>query len=385
MYIYILGREKDLCLAELEAKLGSVHLMNDEVASSEISADIGQLGGSIKTGRIVGKKISNLSNLQGEITKILMESGFESKFSFGLSYYGKSKMNFGPIGIKIKRELQKSGLKPRLVLPKSDNRLNAASVKHNKLISSGREFIIIQNNDSMSLAITEGVQDIDDYSKRDYDKPCRDRKVGMLPPKLSQIMINLARPKPQTLIVDPFCGSGGLLMEASLMGYESSGSDISDNMINCSNENIEWFKENYPNFKSITVDAAIDATKKILPNKDYVVVTEGFLGTNFLSNPTKNLVMEQVSELKDLYIRFFKNILDQKTLPDSVCTCFPFWKFNDGTVELNLIDEIANLGYTITEFKSVRRSILNYHREGQFTGRQIVVFKPNKEKSNVKD
>jgi hypothetical protein len=122
-----------------------------------------------------------------------------------------------------------------------------------------------------------------------------------------------------------------------------------------------------------------DATKLKYPKEKYSVVTEGFLGINFLSKPTKQLIDEQISNLKNIYVEFFKNLLLQERLPDVVCICVPFWRLNEQTIRLNLIDEIANLGYTIVEFKSARQSTLNYYREGQFTGRQIVVFKPNKE------
>ncbi len=380
MFLYILGREKELCLAELEAKLGDVKLISNEIATSSNQIEIDLLGGSIKVAKIINSDLRNMAELESEIIKDLNLIEYESKFSFGMSLYGKSKLKLAPMGIKIKRELQKQGKKPRLVLPKSDNTLNAASVKHNKLVSKGAEYLIVQTQNSMVLAKTLGVQDIDSYSKRDYDKPCRDRKVGMLPPKLSQIMINLANPSQSELIYDPFCGSGGLLMEASLMGYKSAGSDLSEEMVKCSTINTDWFVKEFQNSADIKIEQAEDATTKKYEFSNYSIVTEGFLGTNFLSKPTKELIKEQTPKLKQLYIDFFKNLNNQVAKPNSICICFPFWKFDNQVIELNLIDEIANLGYTITEFKSVRRSILSYHREGQFTGRQIVVFKPNKEK-----
>ena len=82
MNIYILGREKELCLAELEAMLGSVSLINDEVAVSSEKAAIKQLGGTIKTGHIIAEKISSTAELQSEIIKSLLASGFDKKFSF---------------------------------------------------------------------------------------------------------------------------------------------------------------------------------------------------------------------------------------------------------------------------------------------------------------
>lgn len=379
MYLYILGREKALCLAELESKDKNIELITEHIAVSKKLFDINNLGGTIKVGEIIANSVANVNELQKEIVNYSKGINLETKFNYGISYYGNSKINFNQIGIKLKKELKSLGLKPRFVMPAEGTILNAASIKHNKIFPEGREFIVVQLKDKILLAIGKSFQDIDMYSKRDYEKPCRDRKVGMLPPKLSQIMINLANPDLKSIVYDPFCGSGGLLMESSLMGYDSLGSDLSDDMTICAKKNIDWFLDNFDTKGTVEIIKSNDATKLKYPNKRYAVVTEGFLGINFLSKPTKQLIDEQVSSLKYLYLAFFKNLLLQEHLADSICICVPFWKLNDQTIRLNLIDEIANLGYTIVEFKSARQSTLDFFREGQFTGRQIVVFKPNKE------
>src|SRR5438132_1608433 len=80
------------------------------------------------------------------------------------------------------------------------------------------------------LAQTVKVQDIAAYAQRDQARPKRYAKVGMLPPKLAQIIINLAvgrlpdnqlasicdipageqipRPHLELTLLDPFCGTG---------------------------------------------------------------------------------------------------------------------------------------------------------------------------------
>ena len=82
----------------------------------------------------------------------------------------------------------------------------------------------------LSLVKLEGVQNISAYAMRDQKRPKRDAFVGMLPPKLAQIMINLAlgdqEPKDK-LLLDPFCGTGVLLQEALLMGLKVYGTDLS--------------------------------------------------------------------------------------------------------------------------------------------------------------
>lgn len=48
-------------------------------------------------------------------------------------------------------------------------------------------------------------------------------------PKLARAMINLANPKKN--ILDPFCGAGGILKEATILGLKSTGIDISKEML----------------------------------------------------------------------------------------------------------------------------------------------------------
>jgi tRNA (guanine10-N2)-dimethyltransferase len=47
-----------------------------------------------------------------------------------------------------------------------------------------------------------------------------------MPPKLALCMLNLARPGRGDIVLDPFCGVGGILIESSLLGYRTIGCDI---------------------------------------------------------------------------------------------------------------------------------------------------------------
>ena len=49
-------------------------------------------------------------------------------------------------------------------------------------------------------------------------------------PKLARCMVNLARARPGELVLDPFCGTGSILIEAGLLGCRILGSDISPKM-----------------------------------------------------------------------------------------------------------------------------------------------------------
>ena len=75
------------------------------------------------------------------------------------------------------------------------------------------------------------------------------RKVGLRPffspislhPRFARALVNLTGVKKGERLLDPFCGTGGILIEASLMGARVLGSDISEEMIQGCKENMEFF------------------------------------------------------------------------------------------------------------------------------------------------
>jgi tRNA (guanine10-N2)-dimethyltransferase len=62
-----------------------------------------------------------------------------------------------------------------------------------------------------------------------------------MPPKLARCMVNLARPRKGDLILDPFCGVGGILIEADLIGCRTLGCDIRLKKVQDSLVNMKYF------------------------------------------------------------------------------------------------------------------------------------------------
>lgn len=139
---------------------------------------------------------------------------------------------------KIKDTLKTQGHSIRVV--QHDNgRVKTATTLHEKLIEKGCELMIIADGAGYGIAQTLWIQDIDAYTRRDIGRE-RSMKVGMMPPKLAQIMINLATKGERSLQVwDAFCGLGTTLIEASHMGHMSlMGSDISADMVTATRANL---------------------------------------------------------------------------------------------------------------------------------------------------
>ncbi|MEM4336840.1 MAG: DNA methyltransferase [Candidatus Woesearchaeota archaeon] len=111
-----------------------------------------------------------------------------------------------------------------------------------------------------------------------------------LNPKLARAMVNFTGANEEDVICDPFCGSGGILIEAGLMGIKTIGIDISEKMLKMAAHNLKHYK--IKNFKLIKKDAT-----KIKINANYVVTD--------LPYGKGSKITER---LEDLYFKFLKNL-----------------------------------------------------------------------------
>jgi len=202
VYVAILGRQPALGVAELERVFGakSVTVVSDQaVCVNSEYLDVQRFGGIPKAGQIVvnipkndWQKVSN-KIIQLYVDKL---SSSTSKITLGISVYGFNIDAYvvQKTGIILKQKLKKLGINLRLI-PNSDPALNSAVSHHNKLgLSPNKiELLIVRANDgTIVIAESTGSQNITAYAQRDQNRPKRDTFVGMLPPKLAQIMINLS-------------------------------------------------------------------------------------------------------------------------------------------------------------------------------------------------
>ena len=70
------------------------------------------------------------------------------------------------------------------------------------------------------------------------------RPVGSpvsLPPKTARALLNLALVPRGGTVYDPFCGTGGVLLEGASMGFRVVGSDLDADMVRASKENLSHY------------------------------------------------------------------------------------------------------------------------------------------------
>jgi tRNA (guanine10-N2)-dimethyltransferase len=115
-----------------------------------------------------------------------------------------------------------------------------------------------------------------------------------LHPKLARALVNLSQVKKHQILLDPFCGTGGILLEAGLLGARIIGSDIEQKMIEGSQKNLEFY--HLTNFQLYCTD--IGEISRYVPSVDAIV-------TDF---PYARATTTKGEQLTQLYTRAFATI-----------------------------------------------------------------------------
>lgn len=395
MLIAILGRQPKLSLAELEAYFGSQAIETFSPQAALIKRDVANidhLGGTLKIAHVdLEIRAKNPLEVLRQIEKHYIKNlpSELGKLTLGISWYGPeiAPKLLNRTLIKIKARLKKT-LSLRL-LPLATMTLSTATAHHNGLGKSPKkiEIIVVQNHQDFLVGHSIGCQNISAYRDRDQKRPKRDAKVGMLPPKLAQIIVNLARQQPYSpnsalALLDPFCGTGVLLQEAHLMGFQVLGSDLEARMINFTRQNLAWLDENL-NQRPLLIG---DATKLNWPKFD-IVASESYLGRAFGTPPSISQIIEEKSFVGNLIKGFLRNLHSQLANHGQICLAVPAWLRPDGRYEdLDLVNPevLAKLGFKMKKFRWVANQDLIYFRPEQSVARRLLVLqKIAKAKSQI--
>jgi len=389
MYVAILGRQPALGIAELESVFGGnkvTPLSNLATLVDTEKLEIQNLGGVLKAGRLVNE-ISNgdWRDASQKIVQYCLSnwSSYDGKITLGISAYGfeTKPADVQKTGIILKQKLKKIGVSLRLI-PNQDISLSTATSHHNKLglAENKVELLVVKSkNGRIFIAESTGAQNITAYTKRDQERPKRDAFVGMLPPKLAQIMLNLAigswnMEDGQPIILDPFCGTGVILQEAALRGYSVYGTDLADKMVDYSRANLKWLADtHHVNFEPSLHSG--DAINTQWHQPISAVVAETYLGQPFSAPPSPAKLDEVRRNCNHILTEFLKNLSSQIDSGTPLCLAIPAWRDKEGHfTHLPLVSTIAQLGFKPHEFHNVSQNDLLYYREDQIVARELLVL-----------
>jgi tRNA (guanine10-N2)-dimethyltransferase len=389
--ICILGRQPALGLAELESLYGAETLEPIGQQAALVKADpkdvfIDRLGGTLKVCELITyipssewpKILDYLENALPGLTKTIPAG----KLRIGLSLYGlqvnTSKINAG--ALRLKKNL-KSATRGVRIVPNKQPDLNTAQVMHNQLTgATGLELVLVRHGKRTALARTVAIQDISAYAARDQARPKRDAKVGMLPPKLAQVIVNLTGAGARRIdtesscLLDPFCGTGVLLQEALLLGYEVYGTDLEPRMIDYSQVNLDWLVKQHDVPGTYRLETG-DATNHTWSHPFHLIAAETYLGRPFATAPRQDVLSEVISDVDTIHKKFLRNVARQTEPGFRMCIAVPAWRTGNDFKHLPTLDHLEELGYTRISFVHARTKELIYHRPDQVVGRELVVLR----------
>lgn len=389
-----MGREPELSIAEIKAvaEVRGVSLtwlkFSEQyvVVESQDKLDFFEdLAGTIKVAEVVNKTKFDKNELHQRLLEYVKQTA-DGKAIFGISWYGSKVPNFAKqFGIALKHDIKEDISRVRYVVSK-DVVLSSVTVKMNKLLPpTGFEFVLMVDKEAVVIGRTIWVQNFADWSERDFGRPARDAKVGMLPPKLARLMINLARADKSKPILDPFCGSGTVLQEAALLGFQNIwGSDIDAKGIERTKANFEWLKNSQPNLQwqqHVKVADVRHLAGFVGDTKFGGMVTEPYLGPPLRGHEDLKFLQQVQNGLTEFYRQAFK-AMSGALLPQAVLVMVvPVLNFNKKPLYLEL-PNMAAMGLQLVKVlpenyqveSELNRTPLVYARPDQRVAREIWVW-----------
>jgi len=384
-YIFIPGRSWELSLAEVKSilptnsskiiKATSYYFYIEGEKEIDTKRYIDLLGGTVKIGKVIAL-LDKKKDLRKELVNQLVSLG-DLKVTFGVTNLNDSRIDIDFLS-NIKTSLEEKGITSRFIVSKSPTGLSSVVIKK----QHATEFLILDLNDNNVIAQILNVQDFEDWGKRDFKRPCFDPKIGMLPPKVARIMINLAysiyqrstNENQKPMLLDPFCGVGTIPAEAMILGWDVIASDFSKEMIDKTQKNLTWLKTQYAikGEDKCFISDATHISDRLLKESIDAIVTEPFMGQNFEIMPSIGLVKRTISGLERLYRGSLKDWYKVLKRGGFIIITIPSFNIRGGALLCKkTIDNCENLGYTRLSGPFL------YARPQAIVARNIYVLKRN--------
>jgi len=339
-YLFILGRTPELAFVELKTFLPDVTRITEGVAMSANTVPINKLGGTIKIAEIIG----NVRSLTPDTLAPYIDSQ-----TFGLSLSADNLKPSRTLLEGIKTIMARRGRHVRFVESRKGSQLSSVVIQKQHV----QEYMLIEQHDGYFVGKTIEVQPFEDWNRRDYGRPYADPKAGMLPPKVSRMVVNIAdrhrdigKPLAQKTLLDPFCGMGTILSEALVMGWNVVGSDQSEEVVAKARKNLQWLVQKQPDFGvtyRLHVTDAVHISDLLDKESIDAIVTEPFMGPPKITD-----VKNTIKGLEKLYIGCLRDWLGILKPQGVVMMALPLYELGGKTYFVKkVIDMCETLGYTI--------------------------------------
>ena len=315
-YLFVLGRDKDLALLELESVFSFENVKKAKggfaVVDTGEKPAIERFGGITK----IGKRINDLNEI----------------------VIGKDKLSYSVFGDKEIRLMMKKRFKEERV----KGMFRAFSYE------PGNVDIEIVSFDG-KLFLIEGVSKPKEYRLRDELRPRFDAKK-VISIRMAKMLINFSKAEKE--IFDPFCGGGTILQEGLLRGLDVIGIDRS---VNDARKNLNWLRKGFSiknNFKLIEGDAR-ELSKYV--NGVECVVTEPYMGPYFRKLPSVGKGKRVIRSLAEMYDRVFGEL--GKIVAGRVVMIIPAIRTYKNILEMDFMEIASRHGFKLVKSGFVKMPV----------------------------
>jgi tRNA G10 N-methylase Trm11 len=354
---FILGRNPQLSRLEIIEFLRARNseykeiLFEENILIADIESEkelqIQELGGTMWLGKILFEGEEN------NLTEYLQKTELIPADKFSYSIMG----NGDP---EIIKEIFKKR-KKKAMIKHGKRQIKLQNGTKQEIPSADYTILFNKQKNTTYLGLATQEYDNSDVKKRDMQKPER-RESLAISPRLSKILINLSGAKPGDLLLDPFCGIGGILQEALIKKMDVYGIDKDKNAIIGAKENIEWLKKEY--YIKNKHELQNKNSKETSNLQFSAIATETPLGKVMKKKPSEKEAKQIITDFEAHIIPILQRLRLVKKNNAKIAITFPVVK--------NLHVNIKK----ITDKTGLKAKInpIHEYREDQFISRDIVVL-----------
>ena len=303
----------------------------------------------------------------------------EEKARWCLSYYSVKKTDniiYKKISEYLNEEISKLVKKNKQI--KNDIvEDNFREISVNK-IKNITEIILAYDGKKFYLGKTKIVFNSTDYIKRDLSRPFQDSSIS-ISPRIARILVNLLGLKNNQTVLDPFCGTGTFLIEASILGLNVMGTDKRKECVYGTRKNLQWINKNQKKMNSnIMIN---DAEKLVNFSKKSIdgIVTEPILLPNLKRHPNERKTKELLKITQKTYVKAMISMNRILRENGRLVIVTPRVKTNRGKfISLDILYMIKESGFRFNRIhKNNQPIIVKYSKEQKIIREVWVMQKKN--------
>ncbi len=322
----------------------------EEIAEMELAKPeldrITKLDGIHKLGIPIGEVVDfEFETIENEISRFLGYFGDKQNFCLSLYCGGVDHDDYDFLASGLLSIVRQHGLrKAHLIRPHSGYEIHGKEVLSRQAI----DFLAFKTSKGYQIGVTFFIPLTEEFKERATKRPVVSSEIS-LSPRLARILVNLSQASPRSVLLDPFCGSGTILIEAVLKGVNCIGVDRRQQCIANTNRNLEWVV-NRSNSRGLGTFETIvgDATdlKHVLQGR-YVdsVVTEPILLPRLTSTPGLKAASSMVKNASATYSNFLYSVKNVIRRGGRLVIVVPSIRTSEGKDVSLILEDLTDSGF----------------------------------------